>query len=245
MEGNWVRKRLSLGGRFSSSISARVFPIDGVVSHTALWSFDGELIAIRDGTTRVAEYGGSNTWKKSSAPKLRKHDRRALREIYLEQALLFLRIFVVASVRCFAAVVTPARGFGEHGFVHLSSALEPAGSGWPWSERSPIEQMFLSAVGKGEAKFGVRPEFLRQPEWHFIRIADGVVIQVLQDLFAIPNDILERQRWRPAVDGVPVLIFADVLIAGVIVQKEVVNEFRDVEKCLQFFVLGVVREIMH
>src|SRR3954471_6009937 len=105
--------------------------------------------------------------------------------------------------------------------------------------------MFLSAVGKGQAKFRVSTEFLGQPERHFIRIADRVVVQVLQNLFAIPNNILERQWWRPAPDGVPVLIFADVLVAGVILQQQVVNEFGDVEMCLQLFVLGVVREIMH
>src|SRR4051812_13858385 len=173
MESNWVGKSLSLGGRFSSSISARVFPIGGVVNHTALRRFDVKLIAIGGGA-EFAEHGSSDTGKRSSAPQLCKQDRCALREICFEQALLFLHIFLVPGVRSFAPVVTPACRFGEHGFVHLNGAIEPASGGGSRRERSAIEQMFLSAVGKGQAKFRVRTEFLGQPERRFVRIADRV-----------------------------------------------------------------------
>ena len=97
--------------------------------------------------------------------------------------------------------------------------------------------MLLHAVGEGEAELGVGFQFFGQTERHFVGAVHGIVVQIEQHVFAVPDEVAERAGRRAAPDGVPVLDFAPVMIAGVIVEQEVVDVFGEIELLSDFFEL--------
>src|SRR5262245_60705326 len=67
----------------------------------------------------------------------------------------------------------------------------------------------------------------------------------MENLFAVPDDVLEWRASGSAPDGIPVFVFAPIFVAGVIIEQRVGNEFSDIEQALDPFVLGAIGEPMY
>src|ERR1041384_7067850 len=102
--------------------------------------------------------------------------------------------------------------------------------------------MLLHSIGKRKAKLRVALQFFREMERRLVRLRHSVVVQVMKNLFAIPNQKLEGPGWRAPANRVPVFVFSPILIAGVVVEQKVIDVLSDIQEPLQLFILLVPRE---
>jgi hypothetical protein len=228
--------RQGLGRRSASAYGPWVDAVGCEISSATTGGSDGQLEDVFGRAGMLTEDGGCNLRVKSSGAQLFEDNSRAPGEIAFEEPLLFSQPLLVAGIWWVTPVTAPARRFRNDGLIHFRRTFHPTCRRRGRSQSPVIEEVLLDAVGKSQAKLGVLSKSLGQMHGRLNRRIHCVVTQPLQDLFAVPNKVLKRAGRSTAADGVPILVFAPVLVTGVVVEQQVIDELSEVELLLEPFV---------
>src|SRR5882672_3502735 len=122
------------------------------------------------------------------------------------------------------------------------------GAGHPASGRSRrsqctvVKQMTLCAISESKSKLWRCSKFFGQLKRYPERIAYRIIIQTLQDLFAIPDLVLERARRSAPPDGIPVFVLTPILVTPVVIEQEIVDILGEIDVALEPLQLSRFRE---